>query len=118
MRFDRVRDYLLSLPGAAEDFPFGPEHMVFRVGGKIFAILAYEETPATVNLKCEPSRALELRESFASVIPGYHMNKKHWNTIVLDGELSEGQVRELADHSYALVEASLPKSRRPRKAGG
>jgi predicted DNA-binding protein (MmcQ/YjbR family) len=118
MRFDRVRDYLLSLPGAAEDFPFGPENMVFRVGGKIFAILAYEETPARVNLKCEPSRALELRESFASVIPGYHMNKQHWNTVILDGELSDRQIKELADHSYAVVEASLSKSRRPRKASG
>lgn len=113
MRFDRVRDYLLSLPGAVEDFPFGPEHMVFRVGGKIFAILAYEETPATVNLKCEPSRALELRESFAAVIPGYHMNKKHWNTVILDGELAPRQVEELMDHSYQLVASSLPKSKRP-----
>lgn len=109
MRFDRVRDYLLSLPGTAEDFPFGPEHMVFRVGRKIFAILAYEETPARVNLKCEPSRALELRESFASVIPGYHMNKKHWNTVILDGELPPRQLEELMDHSYQLVVASLPK---------
>ena len=118
MRFDRVRDYLLSLPGAAEDFPFGPELMVFRVGGKIFAILAYEDVPARVNLKCDPARAVELRESFSAVIPGYHMNKKHWNTVVLDGELSDRQVKELADHSYALVEASLPKSQRPGKASG
>jgi predicted DNA-binding protein (MmcQ/YjbR family) len=113
MRFDRVRDYLLSLPGAAEDFPFGPEHMVFRVGGKIFAILAYEERPVAVNLKCEPSRALELRESFASVTPGYHMNKKHWNTVILDGELSWRQLEEMMDHSYQLVANSLPKSKRP-----
>lgn len=109
MRFDRVRDHLLSLPGAAEDFPFGPELMVFRVGGKIFAILSYEDTPARVNLKCEPSRALELRESFASVIPGFHMNKKHWNTVILDDELSQRQMEELMDHSYQLVFASLTK---------
>ena len=112
MRFDRVRDYLMNLPGAVEDFPFGPEHMVFRVGGKIFAILAYEEMPARVNLKCEPYRALELRESFASVIPGYHMNKKHWNTVILDGELAVRQLEELMDHSYQLIVSSLSKGDR------
>ncbi len=111
MRFDRVRDYLLSLPGAAEDFPFGPEHMVFRVGGKIFAILAYEETPARVNLKCEPARALELRESCAAVTPGYHMNKKHWNTVILDGELSPRQLEELMDHSYQTLPRACPRKR-------
>lgn len=113
MRFDQVRDYMLRLPGAVEDFPFGPEVMVFRVGGKIFAILAYEEVPARVNLKCDPARALELRDQFDSVIPGYHMNKKHWNTVVLDGELAPHQVEELIDHSYELIVRALPKNRRP-----
>lgn len=113
MRFERAREILLSLPGAEEGFPFGPEVMVFKVGAKMFATLAYEEIPARMNLKCEPARALELRERYASVIPGYHMNKKHWNTLTLDDELSPDEVEELVTHSYELVVASLPKSRRP-----
>lgn len=113
MRFDRARSYLLSLPGAVEDFPFGPEVMVFKVSGKMFATLAYEEVPARMNLKCEPARALELRENHESILPGYHMNKKHWNTIVLDGGLAPRFVEELIDHSYGLVVAGMPKAMRP-----
>ena len=88
--------------------------MVFKVGGKMFATLAYEEVPCHMNLKCDPARALELRERFASVIPGYHMNKKHWNTLILDGELAPQEVEELISHSYELVVASLPKAERQR----
>ena len=112
MQFERAREILLSHPGAEEGFPFGPEVMVFKVGGKMFATLAYEEIPARMNLKCEPARALELRERYASVIPGYHMNKKHWNTLTLGNELSPSEVEELVTHSYELVVASLPKVQR------
>jgi predicted DNA-binding protein (MmcQ/YjbR family) len=87
--------------------------MVFKVGGKMFATLAYEEVPCRMNLKYDPARALELRERYSSVIPGYHMNKKHWNTLILDGELAVHEVKKLIDRSYELVVASLPKSRRP-----
>ena len=114
MRFDLVRDYLLSKPSAVEDFPFGPEVMVFKVGGKMFATLAYEESPARMNLKCDPERAIELREQYAGVEPGYHMNKKHWNTIVLDGEIPRQEVFAMVDHSYALVAKSLPKAARAK----
>jgi predicted DNA-binding protein (MmcQ/YjbR family) len=112
MRFERAREFLLSLPGAEEGFPFGPEVMVLNVGGKMFATLAYEEIPTRMNLKCDPTRALELRERYASVIPGYHMNKKHWNTLTLDDELSPSEVEELITHSYQLVVASLPRAMR------
>ncbi len=112
MRFDHARDYLLSLSGSEEGFPFGPEVMVFKVGGKMFATLAYEELPCRMNLKCDPARALELRERYSSVIPGYHMNKKHWNTVILDDELAPQEVEELISHSYELVVASLPKANR------
>jgi predicted DNA-binding protein (MmcQ/YjbR family) len=112
MQFDQAQEYLLSLPSAEEGFPFGPEVMVFKVGGKMFATLAYEEVPCRMNLKCDPARSLELRERYASVIPGYHMNKKHWNTITLDDELAPSEVEELITHSYELVVASLPKAQR------
>jgi predicted DNA-binding protein (MmcQ/YjbR family) len=112
MRFDQVRDYLLRLPGAEETFPFGPEYMVFKVGGKMFALLSYEEIPPRINLKCEPALALELRERYAAVQPGYHMSKKHWNTVTLDGSLLWKQVRELVDDSYGLVLGALPKAAR------
>ena len=108
MRFERAREILLSLPGAEEGFPFGPEVMVFKVGAKMFATLAYEELPARMNLKCEPARALELRERYASVIPGYHMNKKHWNTLTCDGSLSRALVVGLIEASYQLVVKALP----------
>lgn len=110
MQFEQARKILLSHSGAEEGFPFGPEVMVFKVGGKMFATLAYEEIPARMNLKCDPARALELSERYASVIPGYHMNKKHWNTLTLDDELSPSEVEELVTHSYELVVASLPKA--------
>ncbi len=114
MRFDLARDYLLSRLNAVEDFPFGPEVMVFKVGGKMFATLAYEESPARMNLKCDPERSIELRERYASVEPGYHMNKKHWNTIVLDGEIPRREVFEMIDHSHALVASTLPKAVREK----
>lgn len=105
-----------SLPGAVEDTPFGPDVLVFKVAGKLFALTDPQEHPARVNLKCDPGRAVELREEYEAVVPGYHMNKKHWNTVVLDGSLPPGLVRELVQHSYDLVVASLTAAKR-REAG-
>lgn len=89
--------------------PFGPEIFVEKVGGKIFAIYSPGDEPLRLNLKCDPERAVELRERHESIIPGYHMNKKHWNTLILDGSLPPALVNELIRHSYDLVFASLPR---------
>lgn len=104
--------HCLSKPGAEETTPFGPDVLVYKVGGKLFALTDPDEFPARMNLKCDPDRAMQLREEYDSVLPGYHMNKRHWNTVVLDGSLSTALVRELIDHSYSLVVASLPKGKR------
>jgi len=104
-----LSDLLLALPHVEETTPFGPEHFVHKVGGKIFAIHSPGEDPLRLNLKCDPERAVILREEHESVIPGYHMNKKHWNTLILDGSLPAGLVKELIRHSYELVLASLPR---------
>lgn len=98
----------LSKPGAVETTPFGPDVLVYKVGGKIFALTMPGVFPARINLKCDPGRALILRDEHEAVIPGYHMNKRHWNTLVLDGSLPAKLVAELIDHSYDLVAASLP----------
>lgn len=109
MHFDDLRTYCLAKPGVSEDMPFGDEVLVFRVMQKMFALTNIEQLPTSVNLKCDPERAVELREMYAAVRPGYHMNKRHWNTVVLDGSLDGRLVRDLIDHSYQLVVASLPK---------
>jgi len=106
-----VISHILSKSGAEETTPFGPETLVYKVGGKVFALTSPDEFPARLNLKCDPERALELRDEYESIIPGYHMNKRHWNTLVLDGGLPSKLVRELIDHSYDLVVAALPKKR-------
>lgn len=100
---------LLSLPHVVEDTPFGPEAFVQKVGGKMFALYSPGDEPLRMNLKCDPDRALELREQYESIIPGYHMNKRHWNTLILDGSLPAALVKELIEHSYGLVFASLSK---------
>ena len=115
MNIEAFREYCLSKPAATEDTPFGPDNIVFKVGGKMFALAALDEVPAAVNLKCDPDSALELRDRYAQVRPGYHMNKKHWNTVELDGVISGKEIRKMVDHSYELVVESLPKSRRPRR---
>lgn len=112
MHIEQFRDYCLSKPATSEDFPFGPENLVLRVGGKIFAITDVAEAHFKVNLKCEPDYALELREQHTEVMPGYHMNKRHWNTIDFDGSLDDATLRHLIDHSYELVAKSLKKSDR------
>ena len=111
-----LRACCLAHPGAVEDFPFGPETSVFKAGGKMFALSALDGTPLAVSVKCEPELAVELRATYAAVRPGYHLNKRHWNTITLDGSLGDVQIRELIEDSYDLVVSALP--RRVRDALG
>ena len=107
-----LRRWCLAQSGAVEDFPFGPEHSVFKVGGKMFALSTLERTPLEVSAKCEPELALQLRGTYSAIRPGYHLNKRHWNTITLDGSLSDQLVRELITDSYDLVVSALPKRTR------
>src|SRR5918998_1674587 len=109
MDADELRRWCLDQPGAVEDFPFGPEHSVFKVAGKLFAISALERTPLEVSVKCEPELAVDLRNSYEAIRPGYHLNKRHWNTITLDGSLPDQLVRDLIEDSYDLVVSALPK---------
>lgn len=108
MNIESYREYCLSKRGVTEDFPFDNLTLVFKVGGKLFSLTNVEEF-YSVNLKCDPERAIELRETFNAVQPGYHMNKKHWNTIVIDGDVPNELLLELVDHSYELVYNSLTK---------
>lgn len=110
MNIEEFREYCLSKKASSEDFPFGPETLVLRVGGKIFAITGLNSEKFTVNLKCEPDRAIELREQHPEVQPGWHMNKAHWNTVDFEGGLDGRLLRELIDHSYELVAQSLKKT--------
>jgi predicted DNA-binding protein (MmcQ/YjbR family) len=103
----------LALPGAHEDFPFGDEVSVFKVGGKMFAASHLDGDPLQISLKCDPDLAVELRAAHPAIVPGYHLNKRHWNTVTLDGSLPERLVTDLLVDSYDLVVASLPKALRP-----
>ncbi|GAB2535221.1 MmcQ/YjbR family DNA-binding protein [Spirosoma aerophilum] len=110
MNTETLREYCLGKPGASESFPFGNETLVFKVGGKVFALLALESRPTTINLKCDPERAVQLREENSAVMPGYHMNKTHWNTITIDSRVRTTDIQEWIDHSYDLIKKSLPKA--------
>ena len=112
MNLETFREYCLAKPGAMETTPFGPDNLVFKVAGKMFALAALDEVPARANLKCDPDRALELRDRYEEVQPGYHMSKKHWNTVDLEGGIPERELKEMIDHSYELVVNSLPKAKR------
>jgi predicted DNA-binding protein (MmcQ/YjbR family) len=107
-----VKSYFLARPEAYLDFPFGPDVYVFKVAGKMFGTLGWEEEIPRINLKCDPQQALMLRDIFAAVIPGYHMNKTHWNTVILDGTVPNGEIERMIDHSYALVVKKLPRAER------
>jgi len=107
-----LRRWCLRQAGAVEDFPFGPEHSVFKVGGKMFALSTLARTPLEVSVKCDPELALQLRAGYAAIRPGYHLNKRHWNTITLDGSVSDQLVRDLIEDSYDLVRDTLPKRMR------
>jgi predicted DNA-binding protein (MmcQ/YjbR family) len=110
----QFREYCLAKRGATEGTPFGEDVIVFKVGGKIFALVALDEIPATANLKCDPDLALELRDRYEQVRPGYHMNKKHWNTVEIESGIPLAELRKMIDHSYELVVKSLPKVRREK----
>lgn len=112
MNIETIREYCLSKPAVEETLPFGPDTLVYKVAGKVFLLMGLDDTELSFNVKCEPEKALELREQYASVLPGYHMNKKHWNTIMVDGSVSLKQLKEWIDHSYDLVVGSLPKKTR------
>jgi predicted DNA-binding protein (MmcQ/YjbR family) len=107
-----LRDYCLSFTGAEETFPFGPETSVFKVGGKMFALSQLDAEPLRVSLKCEPQLAEALRGAHAAVLPGYHLNKRHWNTVIIDGSLPDDDVRDMVEDSYDLVVSKLPAGRR------
>ena len=106
------REYCLTKAGATEGTPFEPDVLVFKVGGKMFALAVLDEVPTTVNLKCDPDLALDLRDRYEQVTPGYHMNKKHWNTVEIDGGIPGGELRGMIDHSYELVVNNLPRAAR------
>lgn len=104
MNIEELRTYILEKPSVTEGFPFGEDTLVFKVSKKIFLLTGLNSSPLQFNVKCDPEKAIELREEYpGTVLPGYHMNKKHWNTIIVDGALSKKQLKEMIDHSYNLV---------------
>ena len=109
MNAAELREHCLSFAGAEETFPFGPETSVFKVAGKMFALSRLVRAPLEVSVKCEPDLAVALRDSYPAIRPGYHLNKRHWNTVALDGSLPDALVRDLVEDSYDLVVSALPK---------
>jgi predicted DNA-binding protein (MmcQ/YjbR family) len=114
---DEVLDLCSTLHGAVEDYPFGDEVAVFKVGGKVFALVLLTGDPGSVTLKCDPAWALELRAMYEAVRPGYHTNKRHWNTVELDGSVGNVELRDMIEDSYELVVGSLPRAERTRLLG-
>lgn len=114
MNAKKLQDYASNKPEAVADYPFGPDVLVYKVHGKMFALIAVRNNIEQVNLKCEPSHAFILRDIFTAVIPGYHMNKTHWNTVLLDGSIPSGEIERMVDHSYSLVVKGLVKKTRQR----
>ena len=110
MNIEQIREYCIRKKGVTEEFSFDEETLVFKVVGKIFLLASLESIPLQINLKCDPEKAIELREEFESVQPGYHMNKAHWNTITLDGTVPAKKIFEWIDDSYNLVVSGLKKS--------
>ena len=107
-----LRDHCLSFTGAEETFPFGPETSVFKVAGKMFALSQLAADSLRVSLKCEPQLAEVLREAHGAVLPGYHLNKRHWNTVIIDGSVPDEAIRNMIEDSYDLVVSKLPRARR------
>jgi predicted DNA-binding protein (MmcQ/YjbR family) len=114
MRIETFAAFAMKFPETSEEQPFGPSVDVYKVVGKVFAILSPEDTPPAISLKCEPLLAIELREEFEAVIPGYHLNKSHWNTVILDGSVPDSEIKKMITHSYKQVIAGLPKATRQR----
>ena len=109
MDVESLREYCLSKREVTEEFPFGDSTLVYKIKGKVFLLASLDRTPLQFNVKSDPDKAIELRETYDSVRPGYHMNKKHWNTVIADGTLPGKKLKELIDDSYTLVVMSLPK---------
>jgi len=115
MKADAIREYCLKKKGRiTEGFPFGEGVLVFKVNAKVFLLLLLDTHPLTMNLKCDPGLAIDLRERYESVRPGYHMNKTHWNTIVLDGTIPQQEIRQMIDHSYEQIVLGMKKSERQK----
>lgn len=114
MKTERIAAFALGFPETNEEQPFGPSVDVYKVAGKIFIILSPEDSPPAISLKCEPMLALELRDEFEAVIPGYHLNKAHWNTVILDGSVPDSELKRMISHSYTQVIGGLPKTHRER----
>jgi predicted DNA-binding protein (MmcQ/YjbR family) len=117
MTRDDVLDLCTGFPGAVEDYPFGDGVAVYKVEGRIFALVALEGSPGSVSLKCDPGLALEWRARYPAVSAGYHLNKRHWNTVELDGSVDDGELHEMIDHSYDLIVRQLPRAARERLLG-
>ena len=118
MTRDDVLELCGSFPGAVEDYPFGDGVAVFKVGGRMFALVSLDGDPGSVNLKCDPGLALELRAVYAAVRPGYHQDKRRWNTVELNGSIDDDELREMIDHPYERVVEQLPHTQRTRLFGG
>lgn len=112
MNLNQLQSYLLAKKGTTEERPFGPGALVYKVVGKMFALVAEDAEPLTISLKCEPGQALLLRDVYPAVRPGYHMNKTHWNTVTLDGSIPEPEIWGMIDDSYELVVAGLSRAQR------
>jgi predicted DNA-binding protein (MmcQ/YjbR family) len=117
MTRDELLDQCGNLPAAVEGYPFGDGVAVFKVGGRIFALVPLEGDPPSISLKCDPDVALHLRDRHTAVRPGYHLNKRHWNTVDLDGSIDDEECREMIDHSYDLVVRRLTKVKRAQLFG-
>ncbi|MDQ3019576.1 MAG: MmcQ/YjbR family DNA-binding protein [Bacteroidota bacterium] len=117
MNLEQLRKYCLSKKGVREDFPFGEDTLTFKVMEKIFAITSFN-IPLSVNLKCDPELALDLRERYEEIQPGYHMNKKHWNTVLFEGKISDKELNNMIDHSYELVVKGLSRNQKEELSKG
>jgi len=109
MTLEQLKTYLLNKPQSTLAFPFGDDVFVFKVATKMFSLIAYKEGVMRMNLKCDPDEALALRDIFSAVIPGYHMNKQHWNTVIFDGSIPQGEIERMIDNSFMLVVSKMTK---------
>lgn len=114
MNIEELREHCISKKGVEETLPFGPETLVFKVLGKAFLLTGFDSKPLQFNVKCDPEKAIELREEYPCVRPGFHMNKKHWNTVIADGSVTDKKLKEWIDHSYEMVVKGLPKAEQKR----
>ena len=116
MTLSQLLDYSLAKPDVEESLPFGPDVLVLKSNGKMFLLIPLDTDPLRFNAKCDPERAAQLREEYTGILPGYHMNKKYWNTVLLDGSVPGVLVRQLIDHSYELIRATAQKSPSKKKS--